>query len=89
MIHLHVIILNIICYKQYMVRLGFQREDPVHIIFEKFHTCQLYYILPVLNFKSHLGENVRLNYQDPDSGVLYSSGYGVRGIYIYIYSYHF
>ena len=27
---------------------------------------------------------MRLNYQDPNSGVLSSSGYGVRGIYIYI-----
>ena len=27
---------------------------------------------------------MRLNYQDPDTGVLSSSGYVVRGIYIYI-----
>ena len=30
-----------------------------------------------------LGGKMRLNYQGPDAGVLYSSGYGVRGIYIY------
>ena len=27
---------------------------------------------------------MRMNYQDPDAGVLSSSGYCVRGIYIYI-----
>ena len=31
-----------------------------------------------------LGGKMHLNYQDPDSGVLSYSGYGVRGIYIYI-----
>ena len=28
---------------------------------------------------------MRLKYQEPDAGVLSSEGYGVRGIYIYIY----
>ena len=27
---------------------------------------------------------MRLNYQDPDAGVFFSSGYGVIGIYKYI-----
>ena len=31
-----------------------------------------------------LGGKMHLNYQDPDASVLSSSGYGVRGIYIYI-----
>ena len=31
-----------------------------------------------------LGGKINLNYQDPDAGVLSSSGYGVKGIYIYI-----
>ena len=35
-------------------------------------------------FNPHLGEKMRLNYQDPDDGLFSSSVYGVRGIYIYI-----
>ena len=30
------------------------------------------------------GGKMNLKYQDPDSGLLSSSGHGVRGIYIYI-----
>ena len=44
---------------------------------------------PSVCFNPPLRGNIRLNYQDPDDGVLYSSGYGVRGIYIYIYRYNF
>ena len=28
---------------------------------------------------------MHLNYQDPDAGVFYSSGYDIKGIYIYTY----
>ena len=35
-------------------------------------------------FNPPLGGKMLLNYQDSDASVLYDSGYGVRGIYIYI-----
>ena len=70
------------------MRLGVQREDHVQLIFVIYHTWKVYHILPVcLFFNPPLGEKMRLNYQEPDDGVLYYSGYGIRGIYIYIYTY--
>ena len=51
------------------------------------HLASLIYPPSVTFLNLPLGQNMHLNYQDPDAGVLSSSDYGVRGIYIYIYIY--
>ena len=48
------------------------------------HLASLLDPLSVPFFNPHLGGKMRLNYQDPDAGVFSSSGYGIRGMYIYI-----